>query len=58
MTSRQSLLVGSIPAANTDEAVAFALDDLGSELIAIPDGTLLAELIDGSGNVLESYVPH
>jgi hypothetical protein len=38
VTSRQSLLVGSIPAANTDEAVAFALDDLGSELIAIPDG--------------------
>jgi hypothetical protein len=27
-------------------------------LIAIPDGTLLAELIDASGNVLESYAPH
>ena len=27
-------------------------------LIAIPDGTLLVELIDASGNVLESYAPH
>ena len=27
-------------------------------LIAIPDGTLLAELIDTNGNVLESYAPH
>jgi hypothetical protein len=27
-------------------------------LIAIPDGTLLSELMDASGNVLESYAPH
>lgn len=38
MSNRKSLLVGSIPAANTEEAVGLALDELGQELIAVPDG--------------------
>lgn len=33
-------------------------DGVRVALIAIPDSTLLAELIDAGGNVLESYAPH
>jgi hypothetical protein len=33
-------------------------DGVRIALIAIPDGTLLAELVDAIGNVLESYAPH
>jgi hypothetical protein len=32
-------------------------DGVRIALIAIPDGTLLAELVDATGNVLESYAP-
>ena len=52
MPNRKSLLVGSIPAADTAEAVASALGELGSTLIAIPDGETgdrkpwVAEIID------------
>ncbi|MDV3129943.1 hypothetical protein M1247_33920 [Mycobacterium sp. 21AC1] len=35
---RKSLLVGSIPAADTDDAVRCAMDEMGSLLIAVPDG--------------------
>jgi hypothetical protein len=38
MSNRKSLLVGSIPAADTEEAVTAALDNLGPTLIAVPDG--------------------
>jgi hypothetical protein len=38
MSNRKTLLVGSIPAASTEEAVELALDELGPDLIAIPDG--------------------
>jgi hypothetical protein len=33
-------------------------DGVRIALIAIPDGTLLAELVDATSNVLESYAPH
>jgi hypothetical protein len=35
---RKTLLVGSIPAVDTAEAVALALDEVGPHLISIPDG--------------------
>jgi hypothetical protein len=33
-------------------------DGVRIALIPIPDRTLLAELVDANGNVLESYAPH
>ena len=50
---RKTLLVGSIPAGETAEAVALALDELGPRLISIPDGETgsrsqwVATIIDG-----------
>lgn len=38
VTNRKTLLVGSIPADDVREALDLALDELGNQLIALPDG--------------------
>ncbi len=40
MTSRKSLLVGSLPFANETEAMRYAIEQLGDSLISLPDGEI------------------